>query len=67
MIAKAGRVALVVGTVLVAINQSTAVLHDPLRTGLLLRVGLTYAVPFLPPLRHRCTLDPDPCLRRPTT
>lgn len=59
MIAKAGRVALVVGTVLVAINQSTAVLHDPLRTGLLLRVGLTYAVPFLVSLYSMVGLVPE--------
>lgn len=47
MISQAVRVALVVGTILVAINQGAALREGPLRAGLLLRIGLTYAVPFL--------------------
>ncbi len=59
MIAKAGRVALVVGTALVAINQSTAALHGPLHSGLLLRVGLNYAVPFLVSLYSMVGVVPE--------
>ncbi len=59
MIAKAGRVALGVGTVLVVINQSAAVLHGPLRSEVLLRVGLTYAVPFLVSLYSMVGMVPE--------
>lgn len=40
------RVALVVGTVLVVINQGPALLSHPLSLALAARVALTYAVPF---------------------
>jgi hypothetical protein len=47
MLARATRVALVVGTLLVAINQGDALLRDPLHLSLVARIGLTFAVPFL--------------------
>lgn len=47
MLARATRVALVVGTILVAINQGEALLRGPLRVGLMARIALTFAVPFL--------------------
>ena len=47
MLARATRVALLVGTILVAINQGDAVLRGPLGFSLVARIGLTFAVPFL--------------------
>lgn len=47
MIARATRVALVVGTILVAVNQGEALLHEPLRVGMVVRVAVTFLVPFL--------------------
>jgi len=47
MVSKATRVALVVGTVLVAINQGAAIIEGRVGTGLLLQIGVAYAVPFL--------------------
>lgn len=44
---RATRVALVVGTVLVAINQGPALLGGRVNPALAVRVALTYAVPFL--------------------
>jgi len=47
MVGRAVRTAVVVGTVLTLINQGGALLSRPLTPGLLARIGLTYAVPFL--------------------
>lgn len=47
MAARATRVALVVGTILVAINQGDSLIRDPLRFGMAARIALTFAVPFL--------------------
>ncbi|MBI2401802.1 MAG: nitrate/nitrite transporter NrtS [Gemmatimonadetes bacterium] len=43
---RAARVALVVGTVLVAINQGPTLLGGRVTPALAVRVALTYAVPF---------------------
>lgn len=40
------RVALVVGTLLVAINQADTLIAGPVTSGLVMRIGLTYVVPF---------------------
>ncbi|MBI3983320.1 MAG: nitrate/nitrite transporter NrtS [Gemmatimonadetes bacterium] len=47
MVGRAVRTALVVGTVLTAINQGRALVTRPLTAGLLTQIGLTYVVPFL--------------------
>lgn len=44
---RAARTGLVVGTVLTLINHGGALAGRPLNPGLLARIGLTYAVPFL--------------------
>lgn len=46
MIARALRIAAVVGTILVAINQGTAIAKGQLTWSLLMRIGLTYLVPL---------------------
>ena len=46
MLGRSLRVALVVGTLLVAINQADALIAGPITSGLLMRIGLTYVVPF---------------------
>jgi hypothetical protein len=47
MVWRSGRVALVVGTILVMINQGEALLAGHVTGGILVRIGLTYCVPFL--------------------
>lgn len=44
---RALKVALVVGTILVAINQGDAVLNGTLTLEHCVKIGLTYCVPFL--------------------
>jgi hypothetical protein len=46
VVKRALRVALVVGTVLFVINQADIVLRGDLSTGVALKIGLTYLVPF---------------------
>jgi hypothetical protein len=46
MLRQSTMTALVVGTILVAINQGEAVLAGQLRPALLWQIPLTYAVPF---------------------
>lgn len=46
LLRSSARVALVVGTLLTAINQGQALLSQPVTPGLGLRIGLTYVVPF---------------------
>ena len=46
MVRDAIRMSLVVGTFLVVINQGATIVEGPIRPGLLLRIGVTYAVPF---------------------
>jgi hypothetical protein len=43
---RSARIALVVGTILVAINQGMVLLHGPRPSALLWEIPLTYAVPF---------------------
>lgn len=47
MIRRSALLALVVGTILVAINSGGAILSRDLSAATLARIGLTYAVPFL--------------------
>jgi hypothetical protein len=44
---RSGLIALVVGTVLTAINQGDVLLAGPWTAGLLWKIPLTYAVPFI--------------------
>lgn len=47
MIWRSARLALVVGTILVAINNGSALLSGDLGAAAIARIGLNYAVPFL--------------------
>jgi hypothetical protein len=47
MLRRSGLIALIVGTVLTAINQGDILLAGHWAPGLVLKVPLTYAVPFL--------------------
>jgi hypothetical protein len=58
-------VALVVGTVLVAINQGPALLSGPLTPALAVRVALTYAVPFFVALYAAWRAVGEPASTRP--
>lgn len=46
MLRKAAATALLVGTVLTAINHGDVLLHGPLTAALFWKIPLTYAVPF---------------------
>jgi hypothetical protein len=46
VVKRALRVALVVGSLLFIINQADIVLHGNLSSGVALKIGLTYLVPF---------------------
>lgn len=59
MLARATRMAAVVGTILVVINQGTTLLREPLRPGLLARVALTFAVPFCVSLYSMVGMVPE--------
>jgi hypothetical protein len=68
MLARAMRVALIVGTILVAINQGDGLLRGPLRLGLIARMGLTFVVPFLVSMYSMLGMVPElrPGQRSPT-
>lgn len=46
LLARSLRIAVLVGTVLVAINHAGRLLHGPLTAGLAIQILLTYLVPF---------------------
>ncbi|MGH9867210.1 MAG: nitrate/nitrite transporter NrtS [Candidatus Polarisedimenticolia bacterium] len=47
VVRRALKYAVIVGTVLIAINHGDAILHGTLDTGRLLRMGLTVMVPYI--------------------
>jgi len=46
VIKRAGRIALIVGVILAAINHGDRILHLDLNVGVLLRIALTFCVPY---------------------